>query len=41
VEFTYYFGEKKEDASKKEKWQLVVDFHSLNEVMVGDSYPLP
>jgi hypothetical protein len=32
---------KKEDASKREKWRLVVDFHHLNEVTVGDSYPLP
>ena len=32
---------KKEDASKKEKWRLVVDFRRLNEVTVGDSYPLP
>jgi len=32
---------KKEDASKKEKWWLVVDFRSLNEVTVGDSCPLP
>jgi len=31
---------KKEDASK-EKWRLVVDFRRLNEVTVGDSYPLP
>jgi hypothetical protein len=29
---------KKEDASKKEKWPLVVDFHRLNEATVGDSY---
>jgi hypothetical protein len=29
----------KEDASKQEKWRLVVDFHRLNEVTVGDSYP--
>jgi len=32
--------EKKEDASKREKWQLVVEFHHLNEVMVGNSHPL-
>jgi hypothetical protein len=31
--------EKKEDASKREKWQLV-EFHHLNEVMVGNSHPL-
>jgi hypothetical protein len=32
---------KKEDASKKEKWRLVIDFRRLNEVKVGDAYPLP
>jgi hypothetical protein len=32
---------KKEDASKKEKLRLVFGFRSLNEVTVGDSYPLP
>ena len=35
------FVKKKEDASKKDKWRLVVDFRRLNEVTVGDSYPLP
>ena len=35
------FVKKEEDASKKEKWRLVVDFRRLNEVTVGDSYPLP
>jgi len=33
--------EKKEDASKKVKWQFGVDFHRLNEVTVGNSYPYP
>jgi hypothetical protein len=32
---------KKEDASGKQKWRLVVDFRRLNEVTIGDSYPLP
>jgi hypothetical protein len=32
---------KKEDASGKQKWRLVVDFRKLNEVTVGDSFPLP
>ena len=40
MEFAHYFGEK-EDASKKEKWRLVVDIRRLNEVTVGDYYPLP
>jgi hypothetical protein len=34
-------AKKKEDVSKKEKWRLIVDFRRLNEVTVGDSYPLP
>jgi hypothetical protein len=32
---------KKEDASRKQKWRLAVDFRKLNEVTVGDSFPLP
>jgi hypothetical protein len=32
---------KKLDASRKRKWRLCVDFRKLNEVTVGDSYPLP
>jgi hypothetical protein len=32
---------KKQDASGRPKWRLVVDFRRLNEVTVGDSYPLP
>jgi hypothetical protein len=32
---------KKEDASGKEKWKLVVDFRKLNDVTVEDSFPLP
>jgi len=32
---------KKEDASKKVKWQFGVDFHHLSEVTVGNSYPYP
>ena len=32
---------KKEDASGKRKWRIVVDFRKLNEVTVGDSFPLP
>jgi hypothetical protein len=32
---------KKADASGKNKWRIVVDFRKLNEVTVGDSFPLP
>jgi hypothetical protein len=32
---------KEEDASGKQKWRLVVDFRKLNDVTVGDSFPLP
>jgi hypothetical protein len=32
---------KKKDASGKQKWRLVVDFRKLNDVTVGDSFPLP
>jgi hypothetical protein len=35
------FSKKREDASKEEKWQLVVDFLPLNEKTEGGSYPLP
>jgi hypothetical protein len=34
-------AKKKQDASKKEKWRLVVDFRPLDDVTVGDSYSLP
>jgi hypothetical protein len=32
---------KKADASRKQKWRIVVDFRKLNEVTFGDSFPLP
>jgi hypothetical protein len=32
---------KKIDASGKRKWRICVDFRILNEITVGDSYPLP
>jgi hypothetical protein len=32
---------KKSDASGQRKWRTVIDYRSLNNVTVGDSYPLP
>ena len=32
---------KKVDAMGERKWRLVIDYRKLNEVTVGDSYPLP
>jgi hypothetical protein len=32
---------KKADESGKNKWRTVADFRKLNEVTVGDSFPLP
>lgn len=32
---------KKLDASGEKKWRVVVDYRKLNEVSIGDSYPLP
>lgn len=32
---------KKSDASGEKKWRVVIDFRKLNDVTVGDSYPLP
>jgi hypothetical protein len=30
-----------EDSSGRQKWKLVVDFRKLNDVTVGDYFPLP
>ena len=32
---------KKADASGRKKWRIVVDFRKLNDVTVGDAFPLP
>jgi len=32
---------KKYDASVKQKWRIVVDFRKLNNITVGDSFPIP
>lgn len=32
---------KKADASGKQKWRIVVDYRKLNDITVGDAFPLP
>jgi hypothetical protein len=32
---------KKPDAFGKRKWRIVVDFRKLNDVTIGDSFPIP
>lgn len=32
---------KKLDASGKRKWRVVIDYRKLNDITIGDSYPLP
>lgn len=32
---------KKVDASGERKWRLVIDYRKLNEITIGDSFPLP
>jgi hypothetical protein len=32
---------KKADASGKQKWRMVVDYRNLNQVTIGDNFPLP
>lgn len=32
---------KKTDSSETKKWRIVVDYRKLNDITVGDSYPLP
>lgn len=32
---------KKLDASGKKKWRIVIDYRLLNNITIGDSYPLP
>lgn len=32
---------KKQDASGKNKWRIVIDYRRLNDISIGDSYPIP
>jgi len=32
---------KEADASGRKKWRIVVDFRKLNDVKIGDSFPIP
>jgi hypothetical protein len=32
---------KKADASRRKKWRIVVEFRKLNDVTIGDSFPIP
>lgn len=32
---------KKSDASGQKKWRIVIDYRKLNQITVGDAYPLP
>jgi len=41
MELPILFVPKKSDSSGKRKWIVVVDFRKLNDVTVGDSFPIP
>ncbi|CAH2090022.1 unnamed protein product [Euphydryas editha] len=32
---------KKEDSSGKKKWRIVIDYRKLNDITIGESYPIP
>lgn len=39
--FPLWIVPKKLDASGKTKWRLVIDYRKLNDVTIGDKYPIP
>ena len=41
MEFPHFHSTKKIDSSGKRKWRICVDFRKLNDITVGDSFPLP
>lgn len=32
---------KKKNASNEQKWQLVIDYRKLNDIIISDAYPIP
>lgn len=32
---------KKEDSSGKKKWRIVIDYRKLNDITIGENYPIP
>jgi len=41
LNFSNFGSTQKMDASGKRKWRICVDFRRLNDIRIGDSFPLP
>ena len=39
--FSVWILPKKEDASRRKKWRMVIDYRKLNDNTIEDKYPLP